>query len=78
MRIEPGLDEHHLVQVSRLLHPAERCRFLDRRGGQQSSVGQMGQRVPRRGEMGRAVAEIAPQRHEHPFGLAPGHTPTAK
>ena len=70
-RLERGLQQDHLVEVGRLVHPAERRGLFDRGRGDQPSAGQRGERGARRGEMLLAIAEIAAERDVRSFRQRP-------
>src|SRR4051812_11098779 len=77
--LEPRLQRHHLVEVGRLLHAAERCGFLYPRHGDQAGAREGGQRRTRRRQVPCPIAQVAAQRDEGALGGG-GHVPgsTAK
>lgn len=58
-RIEPRLEEYHLIQIRGLLHAGEWQGFFDRRRGEQSRLWKRRQRLASSLEVPGAVAEIA-------------------
>ena len=64
-----GLEQHHLVEVGRLVHPAERRRLLDGRRADQPRVREArpARRAPPRRCAG-AIAQVAAQRHVRALG----------
>ena len=67
---QPGLEQHHLVQVGRLVHAGERGGLLDGGRGDEPGVRQRRQRRAGRGEVPGPVAEVAAERHVGALGGA--------
>src|SRR5260370_324788 len=70
-RLEPGLEQDHLIQVGPLRYRPDGRRLLHARRGEEPRGGEPGEPLPRVGEMLGAVPHVGPQGHVDP--LAPRH-----
>jgi hypothetical protein len=59
--LQSCLEQDHLVEIGRLLHPGERGCFLYRGSGEKGGFGKRGERFTGRAEVGVAVTQIAAQ-----------------